>query len=65
VKATVFLGGGRIHGSASSRDWRLAGYKARIVVHDRNPHKLRALKREHNVIAEPDLGRAIRNRRTC
>jgi len=58
MKATVFLGGGRITGALIA-GLRLAGYKARIVVHDRNPHKLRALKREHNVIAEPDLGRAI------
>jgi len=58
VKATVFLGGGRITGALIA-GLRLAGYKTRIVVHDRNPHKLRALKREHKVIAEPDLGRAI------
>jgi len=26
-----------------------------VVVHDRNPHKLRALKKEFGVAVEPDL----------
>jgi pyrroline-5-carboxylate reductase len=58
VKATVFLGGGRIT-AALITGLRLAGDKTPIVVHDRNPHKLRALNREHGVKVEPDLGRAL------
>jgi pyrroline-5-carboxylate reductase len=58
VKATVFLGGGRIT-SALLAGLRLAGYKAPIVVHDRNPHRLRALKKEFGVRVEPDLLNAI------
>jgi pyrroline-5-carboxylate reductase len=57
VKATVFLGGGRIT-SALLAGLRLAAYKAPIVVHDRNPGKLRALK-EFGVRVEPDLVNAI------
>jgi pyrroline-5-carboxylate reductase len=58
VKATVFLGGGRIT-SALVAGLRLAGYAKPIVVHDRHARKLRELKREHEVIAEPDLQRAV------
>jgi pyrroline-5-carboxylate reductase len=58
VKATVFLGGGRI-ATALIAGLRLANYRTPIIVHDRNPHKLRALKREFHVIVESDLGRAV------
>jgi len=58
VKATVFLGGGRIT-AALLAGLRLAKYRAPVVVHDRNPHKLRALKKEFGVAVEPDLLRAV------
>lgn len=54
----VFLGGGRIT-SALLSGLRLAVYRKPIVVHDRNPHKLRALKKEFGIAIEPDLFRAI------
>jgi pyrroline-5-carboxylate reductase len=57
VKATVFLGGGRITGALMAG--LRADYKGPIIVHDRNAYKLRALKRQHGVLAEPDLGRAV------
>jgi pyrroline-5-carboxylate reductase len=56
--AIVFLGGGRIT-SALLAGLRLADYKRRIVVHDRNAHKLRQLNREYDVQVEPDLQRAV------
>lgn len=58
MKAIVFLGGGRIT-SALLAGLKRAGYKKPIVVHDRNAHKLRALKKEFGVVVEPDLARAI------
>lgn len=58
MKATVFLGGGRI-ASALVAGLRLAGYERPIVVHDRHPAKLQQLKRQHRVIVEADLQRAI------
>jgi pyrroline-5-carboxylate reductase len=58
MKATVFLGGGRIT-SALVAGLRLAGYERPIVVHDRHPTKLRQLKRAHGVIVEANLRRAI------
>jgi pyrroline-5-carboxylate reductase len=58
VKATVFLGGGRITGALIA-GLRLARDKTPLVVHDRNAHKLRALQRAYGVKVEPDLGRAI------
>jgi pyrroline-5-carboxylate reductase len=58
VKATVFLGGGRIT-SALLAGLRLAEYSGPIVVHDRHSNKLRQLKRQYGVIAEPDLHRAV------
>ena len=48
MKATVFLGGGRIT-SALAAGLRLAGDAREIVVYDRNPAKLRALRREAGV----------------
>ena len=58
MKATVFLGGGRIT-SALVAGLRLAAYPEPIVVHDRHARKLRDLKRTYAVIAEPDLRRAL------
>ena len=58
MKGIVFLGGGRIT-TALIAGLRLSGYKNTIVVHDRNPPKLRALRSEFRIVAEPDLGRAI------
>jgi pyrroline-5-carboxylate reductase len=57
VKATVFLGGGRIT-SALVAGLRLAGYKHPIVVHDRHSSKLRQL-RQDGVMVEGDLRRAV------
>ena len=48
MKTTVFLGGGRIT-AALIAGLRLAKYEQPIVVHDRNEHKLRALRREFHV----------------
>ena len=58
MRAIVFLGGGRIT-SALLAGLQRAGYKKPIVVHDRNAHKLLALKKEFGVAIEPDLARAI------
>ena len=58
MKATVFLGGGRIT-SALVAGLRLARYERPIVVHDRHPRKLQQLKRQHGVIVEADLHRAL------
>ena len=56
--AVVFLGGGRIT-SALLAGLRLAGFRRPVVVHDRNPHKLRQLKRQYEVQIDPDLHRAV------
>jgi pyrroline-5-carboxylate reductase len=58
VKATVFLGGGRIT-SALLAGLRLAGYDRPIVVHDRHGEKLQKLTRQYGVAVEPDLHRAV------
>jgi pyrroline-5-carboxylate reductase len=58
VNTTVFLGGGRIS-SALIAGLRLAGYKGSIVVHDRNLHKLRTLKKEFGVKIELELASAV------
>jgi pyrroline-5-carboxylate reductase len=58
MKATVFLGGGRITGALVA-GLHLAGYKRPIVVHDRNPQKLRALGRSFPVEETQDLFRAV------
>jgi pyrroline-5-carboxylate reductase len=58
VKATVFLGGGRIT-SALLAGLRLAKYSQPIVVHDRHSIKLQQLKRRYGVMVEPDLHRAV------
>jgi pyrroline-5-carboxylate reductase len=58
VRATVFLGGGRIAGALVA-GLRLAKYDNPIVVHDRNASKLRQLKKQYGVAVEPDLHRAV------
>jgi len=54
----VFLGGGRIT-SAMLAGLRLAKTKHRLIVHDRNPAKLRQLKRTYAIAPEPDLRKAV------
>ena len=56
--AVLFLGGGRIT-SALCAGLRLAGDRREIVVHDRNPEKVRELKRQSGVRAANDLRTAI------
>lgn len=58
MSATVFVGGGRIT-AAIVAGLRGAGFRGRIVVHDRNPKKVRALSRRFQVHAEPSLARAV------
>jgi pyrroline-5-carboxylate reductase len=59
MKATVFLGGGRITGALVG-GLRLAKYARPLLVHDRHPEKLRQLRRRYGVTVEPDLDKAIR-----
>lgn len=59
MKATVFLGGGRITGALVG-GLRLAKYAGPLLVHDRHPEKLRQLRRRYGVTVEPDLDTAIR-----
>lgn len=56
--ATVFLGGGRIT-SALLAGLRLAGYDRPVIVHDRNPGKLRELRRQFGVTVETVLAAAV------
>ncbi len=58
MKAIVFLGGGRIT-SALAAGLRLGGYAGEIVVYDRHPEKLRALRRESRVEIARDLQSAV------
>jgi pyrroline-5-carboxylate reductase len=58
MKATVFLGGGRIT-TALIAGLRLAKYDHPIVVHDRHREKLRELGNLYEVTAEPSLARAV------
>jgi len=58
MKATVFLGGGRITGALAA-GLRLAGDRREIVVYDRHPEKVRALRRESRVEIEQDLKSAV------
>lgn len=58
MKATVFLGGGRITGALIS-GLRLAGYERPIIVHDRHAAKLRQLRHEFGIRAEHDLQLAV------
>ena len=58
MKTTVFLGGGRITGAVCA-GLRLAGDHREIVVYDRNPKKLKALRRESQVEIARDLKSAV------
>ena len=58
MKATVFLGGGRIT-SALIAGLRLAKYNRPIIVHDRHLKKVQQLRRLYNVAIEVDLQRAV------
>lgn len=58
MKATVFLGGGRIT-SALIAGLRLAKDRRRIVVYDRHSHKLRPLQQLYGTTPERDLQRAV------
>lgn len=59
MKAIVFLGAGRITGALIAGLY-LAGYKRPIIVYDRNPEKLRALRRAFPVEAVRDLATAVK-----
>ena len=59
MSTVVFLGGGRI-ASAMLAGLRLAKTRYRLVVHDRNPGKLRDLKKRYAVDVEPDLNSAVK-----
>jgi pyrroline-5-carboxylate reductase len=59
MSTVVFLGGGRI-ASAMLAGLRLGRTRHRLVVHDRNPDKLRDLKKRYAVAIEPDLNRAVK-----
>ena len=58
MKATVLLGGGRITGALAA-GLRLAGDEREIVVYDRHPEKVRALRRESRVEIARDLKSAV------
>jgi len=58
MKAIVFMGGGRITGAIVA-GLRLSGYAGEIVVYDRNPAKLRALRRDADVETSRDVKSAV------
>jgi len=58
MRATVFLGGGRITGALAA-GLRLASDEREIVVYDRHPEKLRALHRESRIEIARDLTSAV------
>jgi len=58
MKATVFLGGGRITGALCA-GLRLAGDRRKIVVYDRHPEKVPAMRRESRVEIARDLKSAV------
>ena len=58
MKTTVFLGGGRITGALAA-GLRLAGYERPLLVFDRNPEKLQALRRASRVEIARDLKSAV------
>src|SRR5579864_8001632 len=58
MKSIVFLGGGRITGALAA-GLRLAGNQGRVVVYDRNPAKVRALRNESQVEVARDLTSAV------
>jgi pyrroline-5-carboxylate reductase len=57
-KATTFVGGGRITGALIA-GLRLAGDRRRVVVYDRHPEKLKALRQESEIEIAKDLRSAI------
>ena len=57
-RTAVFIGGGRIT-SALLAGLKLGGFKGPIVVHDRNPRKLQALRRQFGMAVEPILFQAV------
>jgi pyrroline-5-carboxylate reductase len=57
-RAVVFLGGGRITGALAA-GLRLAGDQRKILVYDRHPEKLRALRRESRGEIARDLKSAL------
>jgi len=59
-QATVFLGGGRIT-SAMVAGLRLAGDRREIVVYDRNPDKLRRMKKESGIRIARSLADALQS----
>src|SRR6267143_900579 len=59
MSTVVFLGGGRIT-SAMLAGLRLTKTRHRLVVHDRNPGKLRDLKKRYAVAVEQDLNSAVK-----
>jgi pyrroline-5-carboxylate reductase len=58
MKATVFLGGGRITG-AMIAGLRRAHYSTPIIVHDRHAAKLRQMQRTLGIVPEINLERAV------
>lgn len=58
MKSIVFLGGGRIT-AALLAGLHLANYRQPIVVYDRNPPKLRRLKKAYGVAIEHGLEQAV------
>ena len=58
MKPTVFIGGGRIT-NALIAGLELAAFRQRILVHDRNPQKLRNLQRRYGVEIGSDLSQAV------
>jgi pyrroline-5-carboxylate reductase len=59
MSTIVFVGGGRIT-SAMLAGLRLASHDYRLLVHDRNPDKLRDLKKRYEVGVESDLNNAVK-----
>lgn len=59
MSTVVFLGGGRIT-SAILAGLQLSKTRYRLVVHDRNPGKLRDLKNHYKVAVEPELDSALK-----
>src|SRR5580704_3062676 len=67
MRATVFLGAGRITGALLA-GLRLAGWRPEtsrrpIIVHDHHSRNLRRLKKLYGVATEPDLRRAVEQAR--
>lgn len=60
MSTVVFLGGGRIT-SAMLAGLRLGKTRHHLLVHDRNPGKLRDLKKRYAVAVETDLNRALKH----